>query len=273
MPMTAHGIHYVTHDLRPPWRDRGLPVVFNHGIGTSLDIWADWAPVIAARHPVIRFDMRGFGQSEIPPEDHVWSMAELVNDLWDVADCTGVDRVHLVGESFGGTIVLAAAIAYPERVASVSISNATFKGEGVGQIQYWRDQFAQGGASGWSERMMDHRFAPGVGDPAALAWFASEQAKTRAHVAMGLAGVLASSDLTEGLKSLDVPVSIVLPDSSPFVPVRHGTDLHQIARHPRLRIVPGVRHGLPFSHAEREARELLSALGAYEEAEKHGDGS
>ncbi|MGB3865302.1 MAG: alpha/beta hydrolase [Xanthobacteraceae bacterium] len=274
MPMTADGIHYVTHDLRPPWRDSGLPVVFNHGIGTDLDIWAEWVPVIAAHHPVIRFDMRGFGQSEVPPEDHVWSMSEFVKDLWDVAaGGAGGDRVHLVGESFGGTIALAAAIAYPERVASVSISNATFKGEGVGQIQYWRDQFVQGGGPGWSGRMMDHRFAPGVGDPAALAWFAAEQAKTQAHVAMGLAGVLASSDLTEGLRSLDVPISIVLPDSSPFVPVRHGADLHEIARRSRLRIVPGVRHGLPFSHAEREARELLSVLDACERAGKRGDGS
>ena len=65
MPKTADGIHYVCTDLRPPWVTSGLPVVFNHGIGTNLDIWADWVPVISARHPVVRFDMRGFGQSAI----------------------------------------------------------------------------------------------------------------------------------------------------------------------------------------------------------------
>lgn len=264
MPMTAEGVHFVTHDLRPPWRTTSLPVVFNHGIGTSLDIWAEWVPVIAARHPMVRFDMRGFGRSTIPSEDHVWSMAELVKDLWEVADAAGADRVHLMGESFGGTIALAAAVTCPERVASVTLSNATFKGQGIGQIQYWHDEFAQGGPAGWGERMMHHRFVPGSGDSAALAWFAREQATTRPHVAIGLAGVLAGADLSDAVASLDIPISIVLPDSSPFVPVQHGAELLKVAKRARLRVVPGVRHGLPFTHARQEAEALLASLDACE---------
>jgi 3-oxoadipate enol-lactonase len=266
MPQTATGIRYVSTDLRPPWVNSGLPVVFNHGIGTNLDIWADWVPVISARHPVARFDMRGFGQSAIPPEDHTWSMDEMVRDLWDVADTTGAAKVHLVGESFGGTVALAATVARPERVASVTISNGSFKGAGIGQLQYWKDEFAQGGAVGWSERMMTHRFVPGVGDPSALAWFAKEQATTRPHVALGLGGLLAKADLTEQIRMLDVPISIVLPDSSPFVPVQHATELHHIAKNSKLRVVPGVRHGLPFVHAREEAAALLASLDAYERA-------
>jgi 3-oxoadipate enol-lactonase len=264
MPQTASGIRYVSTDLRPPWVTSGLPVVFNHGIGTNLDIWAEWVPVIALRHPVVRFDMRGFGQSAIPPEDHIWSMDEMVRDLWDVADTTGAARVHLIGESFGGTVALAATVAHPERVASVTISNGSFKGAGIGQLQYWKDEFAQGGAVGWGERMMTHRFVPGVGDSAALAWFAREQATTRPHVALGLGGLLANADLTEQIRRLDVPISIVLPDSSPFVPVQHGTELHQLAKNSKLRVVPGVRHGLPFVHARDEAAALLASLDAYE---------
>lgn len=265
MPTTADGIHYATHDLRPPWVTSGLPVVFNHGIGTNLDIWAEWVPVIAARHSMLRFDMRGFGQSVIPPKDHDWSMDEMVRDLWDVADTAGNGMVHLVGESFGGTIALAAAVARPQRVASVTISNGTFKGAGIGQLQYWTEQFAEGGAAGWGERMMVNRFVPGVGDPKALAWFAAQQATTRPHVALGLGRVLAAADLTEQIKTLDVPISIVLPDSSPFVPVQHAAELHHLAKHSKLRVVPGARHGLPFVHAREEATMLLASLAQYED--------
>jgi pimeloyl-ACP methyl ester carboxylesterase len=269
MAESSRGLRVRIDDLRPPWAQTGLPVVFNHGIGTNLDIWSDWMPGIAARHRVVRFDMRGFGHSPIPPEDHAWTMAELVADLWAVADLASSDRVHLVGESMGGTIALAAACERPDRVASVHISNASFKGKGLGELVYWRQQFIDGGAAGWSRRMMENRFGPGAGDPAALFWFQSEQAKTKPHVAIGLGSVLAQSDLSEKLRSLDVPISISLPDSSPFVPVEHGVELKALAPRARLRVVPGVRHGLPFSHAELESR-LLAAFLQEVEAGTHG---
>src|SRR5260370_4290276 len=210
MPTTAGGIHYVTYDLRAPWVTPGLPVIFHHGIGTNLDIWAEWVAVIAVLHTMVRFDKRGFGQSAIQREHHNWSMDEMVRDLWDIADKAGGGKVHLVGESIGGTIALAAAVARPERVASVTISNSTFKGAGVRQLQYWKDEFAEGGAAGWGARLMVHRLVPGVGDPQA---FAREQATTRPHVALGLGSLLAAADLPEGMQALDLPLSIALPPS------------------------------------------------------------
>jgi len=78
MPTTARGLHYELTDLRPAWlRDRssGRPVVFHHGVGACLEIFDAWMPIVAARHPVVRFDMRGFGRSVVPPETHAWTVA------------------------------------------------------------------------------------------------------------------------------------------------------------------------------------------------------
>ena len=60
MPRTARGLHYEVTDLRAPWlreRQSGRPVVLHHGVGASLGIFAEWMPIVAARHPVARFDM------------------------------------------------------------------------------------------------------------------------------------------------------------------------------------------------------------------------
>jgi pimeloyl-ACP methyl ester carboxylesterase len=257
-------LHYRLDDLRPPWSGEALPVFFHHGIGTTMGIWAGWIPVVGRHHPLLRFDMRGFGGSEIPPEEHAWSIQGLVRDLWEVADVAGCGRVHLVGESLGGSVVLAATLERPERVASVTVSNATHRGQGVGEIAAWRARFAEGGVAGWSARMMETRFAPGACEGRALAWFAEVQAKTRPHVAMGLARVLSQLDLGSALASLAPPLSIVVPDSSPFVPVEHAIEMFREAPSARLRVVPGVRHGLPFSHAEEEAQHLLEFLAALE---------
>lgn len=260
MPETVRGLHYRVEDVRPPWCAHSAPVLFHHGIGTNMGLWAEWVPLLAASHPVIRFDMRGFGRSVVPPVDHIWSLDELVMDVWDVVDSAGYDAVHMVGESFGATIVLAAAIAHPERVRSLRVLNGPFKGNGLGELGNWSDQFASGGAFSWSKQMMENRFGPAAPHSAALSWFEQEQQKTLPHVAMGLGSVLAGTDLSVGLRSLSVPVSVVFPDGSPFVSVEHGREMIKLMKHGTFRIVRGARHGLPFTHARQEAQELLNTL-------------
>lgn len=262
MATSARGLHVAQDDLRPVWCRAGRPVVFHHGIGTDHHIWDDWVPTLAARHALLRFDMRGWGASPVPPDGQDWRVEDLIEDLWEAAAPAGDGPVHLVGESFGGSLVLAAALARPERVASVHIYNASFKGRGLGELHRWRDQFAQGVAH-WSERMMENRFAPGVLTPEAQEWFAATQGRTPPHVAIAIGGLLDALDLSPDLPRLAAPLSIVLPDSSPFVPVAHGEELQHLVPHATLRVVPGVRHGLPFSHARQEAallREKLAEL-------------
>ena len=153
-------------DLRPPWLrlgQGGRPVVFHHGVGASLDIFAEWMPLVAARHPVVRFDMRGFGRSVVPPESHEWTMPELIADLLDVAETAfGTGPVHVMGESIGGTIALAAALRHASRFASVAMSNAAINGGQIGYAPGWRAEIARVGIEGWSKRLMDMRFAPGI---------------------------------------------------------------------------------------------------------------
>jgi pimeloyl-ACP methyl ester carboxylesterase len=260
MPKTARGLNYVVTDLRPPWRMSGRPVVFNHGIGTNLGVWSEWVPIVAARHPVVRFDLRGFGTSPVPPADHRWTMDELIDDLLEVAATTGAEKVHVVGESIGGTIALAAALRAPERFASVAISNASHRGPGVTNIEGWRDTFESQGHGAWNAEMMANRFFSGAADPAALAWFSDVQEKSDRNAVLALAALLAGADLSEGLRSFKVPLSITLPDSSPFITPAHGAELRALVPNSRLRIVPHAKHGLPFSHARSEAKALVTFL-------------
>ena len=264
MPKTARGLNYVATDLRPPWRNDGLPVVFNHGIGTSLGVWSAWVPVVAARHPVVRFDLRGFGASLVPPADHKWTMDELVDDLLEVAATAGGGKVHVVGESIGGTIALAAALRAPEQFASVAISNASHRGPGITNIQGWRKTFETQGAAAWNAEMMANRFLPGAADPAALAWFSDTQEKSDRHAILALAGLLAGLDLSEALRGFKVPLSITLPDASPFISPVHGAEMRALVPGSRLRIVPRAKHGLPFSHASTEVEALVAFLAEVE---------
>jgi len=116
MPLAAtpHGtLHYDVVDLATPWQPPRLPILFHHGIGASAGIWAGWRPALADAHRLVTFDMRGYGRSTVPSADFDWSLDLLVDDLFAVADAAGLERFHLVGESIGGTVALAARPAMP----------------------------------------------------------------------------------------------------------------------------------------------------------------
>lgn len=246
---TGRGLAVTSVDLTPPWSRASRPAVFMHGIGTNRDIWAGWLPHMAGSRRCIRFDTRGYGQSVVPPKEHKWTMDEMVDDLMEVAATAGPGPVHLVGESLGGTVVLLAAIRHPDRVASATVSNTAFKGAGIQHVKAWRDEFRKAGVRAWSRTMMERRFVPGVLNEAQRSWFETEQDKSPDHVTVGLGEMLAAADLTADLPKLKCPLLVLMPDRSPFVPARMATDLIELVPQAELVMFPGVRHGLPFSHA------------------------
>lgn len=99
-------------------RGTGAPVVMIHGSGPGVSAWANWRgvlPPLAERFRVIAPDMVGFGFSD-RPAGFVYDRAAWVDQMVALLDGLGLDRVDLVGNSFGGAIAIALAIAHPERV-------------------------------------------------------------------------------------------------------------------------------------------------------------
>ena len=99
-------------------RGSGPPVVLIHGLGgTGAGIWKNLAPGLEREFTVVTCDLRGAGRSEIPPGPY--SLDDFVGDLRGLVEQLGLERPALVGHSFGGTIALAYAAAYPGDVSAV----------------------------------------------------------------------------------------------------------------------------------------------------------
>ena len=112
--ITAAGIRTNYHDSG----GAGAPVLLIHGSGPGVSAWANWRlvmPALAQQARVIAPDMVGFGYSE-RPEGFVYSMDAWVRQAVGLLDALGIARTDLVGNSFGGGLALALAIAHPERV-------------------------------------------------------------------------------------------------------------------------------------------------------------
>ena len=60
-------LSYEHVDATAPWSERGAPILFHHGIGSTGALWRGWYPALVDRYPLVAFDMRGSGRSAVPP--------------------------------------------------------------------------------------------------------------------------------------------------------------------------------------------------------------
>ena len=113
---TTHEIPVQGSTLAADETGDGTPVVLLHaGVGDSRM----WDPVIERlenRYRLIRYDVRGYGRSPAPTAPF-----STLADLLAVLDYFGLDRAHLVGCSMGGQAAMNCAIAYPDRVRTLTL--------------------------------------------------------------------------------------------------------------------------------------------------------
>ena len=254
---TATGnLYYNVCDIVPDWIENPQTIIFHHGIGANTHIWAQWLPVLAMHYRLVRFDMRGFGQSSVPERNFKWSFDVLIDDLLAIAQATNTQRFHLVGESIGGTAALAFALKFHDRLLSLCLSNAAARGGLVSNVKGWRDIVAQGGQASWAEQMMQWRFYPNGLTPQMRQWYTHVHETCSMDATVGLADLLLASDLTSRLGEISVPTLLLAPEASPFIPLEIMASMRSAIPGAELQVFANAKHGLPLSHG----RECVTVL-------------
>ena len=96
----------------------GPPVLLLHGSGPGVSAWANWRlPIerLRDRFRLLAPDLAGFGYTQVPTGT-AYDRGLWLGQIVDVLDALGIERVHVVGNSFGGSMALALAIHHPQRV-------------------------------------------------------------------------------------------------------------------------------------------------------------
>ena len=109
--------------------------------------WRGWTSALMERYRLVRFDMRGHGRSSVA--NGATTIAALAADRTRSFRLHVATNVYLVGESVGGTVVLAYALAHPRRVRTLSVSNGA-RGAPIGNLDDWAELMGQGGMAAWS---------------------------------------------------------------------------------------------------------------------------
>ena len=104
-------------------RDDPIPIVLLHGTSASLHTWDGWAQTLNSQRRVIRFDLPAFGLTG-PNPNNDYSIAAYLHFVVGVADKLGVKKFVLAGNSLGGQIAWATALAQPQRVSQLVLVDA-----------------------------------------------------------------------------------------------------------------------------------------------------
>jgi pimeloyl-ACP methyl ester carboxylesterase len=125
---------------------RRAPLVCVHGAGSSSVVWMDVVRRLSPGRRVVAIDLPGHGQSDPwrAPDD---VSIDLYRDaVGTVCAALHIERAVLVGHSMGTLVCVAAAAAWPERVAGLVLVNGGARLPVAPQLFAWmREDFARFG--------------------------------------------------------------------------------------------------------------------------------
>ena len=118
MPMADLGD--ITLHYREDGTPDGAPLVFANSLGTDLSLWDKVLPLLPQGLRIIRYDMRGHGQSDCPPAPY--TMGALVRDAEGLLDHLEVRDCVFVGLSIGGMVAQGLAVKRLDQVRAMVLS-------------------------------------------------------------------------------------------------------------------------------------------------------
>ena len=247
----------------------GDPVVVVHG-GPLLDHGYLVEPLrpLAATHRLVFYDQRLSGRSDTPADTASVSLDTFVNEIEGLRRSLGLDRIHLLGHSWGGLLAMKYALAHPDRLLSLVLVSPMAPSAGL-----WQQEAAAlradvqpadtagigalRASAGYAEgdpatleRMLQLSFRSQLHDPdlaARLRFHIPADYRDRSRRLGGLMDELRSYDLLGPLAGLRVP-TLVLYGASEVGARFGGEALRRALPRVSVEVLPHAGH---FSFMER----------------------
>lgn len=128
--LNALNIHY-----RDEGDPAGAPVVFINSLATTMHLWDPILPYLPEGLRIIRADMRGHGQTDVP--EAPYAMGQLVRDTEALMDHLKVKDALVVGLSIGGMVAQGLAVKRLDLVRAMVLSNTAAK---IGSPKMWDER-------------------------------------------------------------------------------------------------------------------------------------
>jgi pimeloyl-ACP methyl ester carboxylesterase len=242
----------------------GPHAVLIHGLTGSL---ADWqvrvVPLLKDIFTVLTYDLRGHGYTDMPPSGY--TSADMASDLLGLLDTLGIDRAHIIGHSFGGTVALHFAALHSDRVIALTISDSrvwslqpSLKIKDWAHWPLWKEQLQKHGLTldedieldfSLLELLRSQRSSQGKGDATA------RDRRIEDHWMKLLSSTTANADLrapagltAQVISQVSISVQAIYGEFSFCLPTLER--LKECVQGLNSTILPGVGHFFPITRPE-----------------------
>jgi 3-oxoadipate enol-lactonase len=239
----------------------GAPVVvLGNSLGTTREVWAPQAAVLAERFRLVRFEHRGHGGSPAPPGPY--TIDELGADVIRLLDGFGVQTASYCGISLGGMIGMWLAAHAPERIDALGLCCTSAYLPSAG---FWTGRAAQargGGMASLSEPVVARWFTSAfrARDPATVAGFVAAVEGVDPEGYAGCCEAIAALDLRSSLGRISAPALVIAGAEDPATPPWHGARIASAVGRSRLRVIRGGSHLANVSQPGEVTAALLAHL-------------
>ena len=241
----------------------GAPVVMlSHSLASSMVMWRPQLESLEAHFQVLRYDMRGHGDSDAP--DGAYTLELLVEDAVALLNALTIDRVHFVGLSIGGMIGQGLGLNHRDRLLSLTLCDTSaIMPEEAQPILL--DRIAAARENGMSEQVegtLERWFTPPYlqKNPPEVEMIRQQITATPLAGYIGCSEALRGLNYLERLSAIDIPTLIVVGEEDPGTPVSASEAIHERIAGSQLIILPAARHLSNIEQAEAFNRSMMSFL-------------
>lgn len=257
----------VNFNCRIEGREGAPWVVLGHGLATDHTAWDELAAALTPRYRVLRYDVRGHGNTPATPGEYTLPM--LVNDVVGLMDALGIDKAHYCGLSMGGMVGEGLALDHPQRIKSASVCDAPHTATPAFS-KAWYDRIAQvrqGGIEAIVESTVTRWSSAGLAErrPDLLDRMRKMIRNTSADGYCGCAAALAGLNYGPRLSQAKVPMQFITGAEDHGAPPENARQMHAMVPGSRVLEIENAGH---ISNIERPEIFNAAVLGLIDDVER-----
>jgi len=239
-------------------------VLLSHSLGCSMVMWNPQLKVLESQFRVLRYDMRGHGNSDATPG--AYTLDQLAADVMGLMDALKIDIVHFVGLSIGGMIGQCLALNYADRLQSLALCDTApiIPEEARPLFEERMNRARDKGMQALVEETLERWFTLPY-----LKQNSPEVELIRNQVLVTpLAGYVGCSQAILGLNYLErlseikLPTLIMVGEDDPGTPVEASQAIHKRIPNSKLVVLPSAAHLSNIEQAEAFNTNLIDFLQA-----------